>query len=181
MNLTTKEILACKICSQAAVGQVVPGEGASDARVVFVGEAPGKQEASTGRPFMGRAGKLLRSLINQIGLKEAEVFITSAVKYLPTYTTPKLSDVEHGRIHLYKQLQIIKPAVVVLLGGVAAQAVLGKKYFIAKDHGRVIDREGVKYLLVYHPAAPLHNPKVKPDLEKDFQKLRRLLVQKKCL
>lgn len=178
LKVIAKEISDCAICSERAVGQLVPGEGNIKARVVFVGEAPGKLEAACGRPFIGRAGQLLRLLISGVGLKETEVFITSAVKYLPVYVTPKLDDIEHGRVHLKQQLQIIKPKVVVLLGGVAAQAVLGEKIFIAQDHGRIIERDGVKYLLAYHPAAPLHNPKVKPDLENDFKLLAELLTHK---
>ena len=175
MDRIFREIKDCKICARAAVGLLVPGEGSVDARVVFVGEAPGKLEAATGRPFVGRSGQLLRSLINGLGLNESDVFITSAVKYLPSYITPKLKDIEHGRLHLDKQLRAINPEIVVLLGSVAARTVLREKYSLTNNHGQVIIRDGIKYFLAYHPAAPLHNPKLRTELEKDFIKLRSLL------
>src|SRR6266498_2582201 len=113
------EIAQCKICKVGKSGMVVPGEGNPDADVVFIGEAPGRQEAATGRPFIGRSGQLLRKMIREIGLDdEKDVYITSPVKYLPDRGTPTSSDIAHGRIHLMKQFAIIKPKVVMLLGRV---------------------------------------------------------------
>src|SRR6185436_19798058 len=117
-----KEIENCKICKKDKIGKAVPGEGSANADIVFLGEAPGKKEAETGRPFIGRAGKLLRSMLAEVGLKDADVFITSPVKYLPVYVTPKPEDIEHGRTHLFEQLKIIEPKIVVLMGNVASQA-----------------------------------------------------------
>jgi DNA polymerase len=106
-------------------------------------------------------------------LKDDEVFITSAVKYLPKgYITPKPRDIEHGRTHLFEQLNAIVPKFVVLLGNVAAIAVLGEKFSIAKVHGTFIDRGGVTYFLSYHPAAPLYAPKLLAELKDDFIKLK---------
>lgn len=171
-----KEIEFCPICSKSGLGKLVPGEGNANADIVFVGEAPGKEEIKTGRPFVGRAGKVLRSLIGSIGLEAEDVFITSAVKYLPkNYVTPKPSDIEHGRKHLFKQLDIIKPKVIVLLGNIAAQSVLHEKFSIAQDHGKFIKRSGLTYFLSYHPAAPLYSPKLREVITKDFKKLKRKL------
>jgi uracil-DNA glycosylase len=175
LDRIAKEIENCQICKQDKIGKAVPGEGDPDANIVFLGEAPGKQEAATGRPFIGRAGKLLRSLIKEVGLKDEDVYITSPVKYLPKYVTPKPADIEHGRLHLFKQLEIIKPKVVVLLGNVASQAVLREKFPIAKIHGKIIKQDGITYLITYHPAAPLYNPNVKRDLVKDFEKLKNII------
>src|SRR5258706_16357604 len=86
------EIARCAICKEGKSGLSVPGEGSSDAEIVFMGEAPGKTEAATGRPFVGRSGKLLRNMIRDAGLSEDEVFITSQVKYLPDRGTPTPSD-----------------------------------------------------------------------------------------
>ena len=173
----TKEILACKICPVGKSGLPVVGEGNPDAEVVFIGEAPGKQEALTGRPFIGRSGKLLRSLIDEVGLKEEDVYITSPVKYLPDRGTPLPSDIAHGREHLLKQLDIIHPKFVVLLGRVAAEGVLQKKVAVVKERGSVIEeKDGIRYFLTYHPAAALRFPnKFKALLRKDFQKIRSLL------
>lgn len=169
------QIRNCRICKKQKIGIAVPGEGNANADVVFVGEAPGKQEAVTGRPFIGRAGTLLRELIAQVGLKEDEVFITSAVKYLPEYTTPTLEDIEHGRTHLFAQLDVINPKIIVLLGNVATIALLEKKVAISKMHGTVVEKDGRRYLIAYHPAAPLYSPKVKAEIIKDFKKLQSLI------
>src|SRR5690348_2310114 len=103
------EIEKCKICQKASSGKAVPGEGNPDADVVFLGEAPGKTEAATGRPFIGRSGQLLRKLIRDAGFKEEDVYITSPVKYLPDRGTPDAAQIAHGRSHLSKQLAVIQP------------------------------------------------------------------------
>lgn len=169
------EIAVCKKCKVKKIGVSVPGEGDADADVVFVGEAPGKNEAVSGKPFIGRAGKVLRALIADAGLRDADVFITSAVKYLPEYVTPTLADIEHGRTHLFAQLDIIQPKIIVLLGNTAAVALLDHKISIAKDHGTIIQQDGRTYLVAYHPAAPLYSPKLRTEIAKDFAKLKALL------
>ncbi len=169
-------ILKCKFCLSRATGKLVPGEGSVSAKAIFVGEAPGKNEVITGRPFIGRAGKLLRELIALAGLQEKDVFITSAVKYLPKeYITPKPEDIIHGRTHLNEQLGTINPKVIILLGSVAIQSVLDKKVSLMKEHGLVINQNHLTYFLSLHPAAPLYNPKLRPVIQKDFLKLKRLL------
>jgi uracil-DNA glycosylase len=197
LDKIAKEIENCKICKEGKSGMAVPGEGNPAADVVFLGEAPGKTEAATGRPFVGRSGQLLRSLIREAGLKEEDVYITSPVKYLPDRGTPTPQDIVHGRIHLMKQLAVIQPKFVVLLGRVAAEGVLNRKVAVVKERGHVIEdptspslrqgygrqarlrgtrREGVKYFLTYHPAAALRFPvKFKALLVQDFKKIKKLL------
>jgi len=178
LQAVTEEIKNCAVCKEGKSGLVVPGEGSPDADVVFIGEAPGKQEAKTGRPFVGRSGQLLRKLIRGIGLDdEKDVYITSPVKYLPDHGTPTSSDIAHGREHLMKQLAIIQPKFVVLLGRVAAEGVLQKKVAVATEHGHVIEeRDGIKYFLTPHPAAALRfSQKYRPLLEADFRKIKNLL------
>lgn len=170
-----REIEKCKICKKDKIGLPVPGEGSPDAKVVFIGEAPGKKESETGRPFIGRSGKLLRQLIKEAGLKDEEVYITSPVKYLPKYITPTPEDVAHGRTHLFKQLSVIQPKIIVLLGRVAALAVLEKDISVAQMHGTIIKKDSRQYLLTYHPAAPLYSPKLRTEIAKDFKKLKSLL------
>ena len=171
------EILLCKTCKIDSVGVVGVGEGNLDADVIFIGEAPGKLEAETGRPFVGRSGQLLRGLIRDAGLNEKEVYITSPVKYLPKRGTPDSRQIAHGRGHLLRQLEVIKPKLVVLLGRVAAEGVLQKKVFVSKEHGEIIEEKGdVKYFLTYHPAAALRFPKkLKPFLVEDFKKVKKLI------
>lgn len=177
LHKISEEIAVCKICKVAKQGVAVPGEGSAHAAVVFVGEAPGKQEALTGRPFIGRSGKLLRSLIQEIGLREEDVYITSPVKYLPNRGTPTSKDIRHGREHLMQQLRIIQPQIVVLLGRVAAEGVLQKKVAVAKEHGAVMEeKDGIRYFLTVHPAAALRfSRKYKPVLQEDFKKLKSLV------
>ena len=172
-----KEIEKCEECKVGKQGKAVPGEGNPDADIVFIGEAPGKTEAQTGRPFVGRSGQLLRGLIREIGLDDRnDVYITSPVKYLPDGGTPTSTDIAHGRVHLTGQLAIIQPKFVVLLGRVAAEGVLQKKVFVIKERGQVIEeRDGIKYFLTYHPAAALRFPvKFKPALKEDFKLVKQL-------
>lgn len=175
LDTIAKEIANCEICKQGKSGLPVPGEGDPDAEVMFIGEAPGKQEAATGRPFIGRSGKLLRSQINAIGLSEKDVYITSPVKYLPDRGTPTPLDIAHGRIHLMQQIDVINPKVIVLLGRVAAEGVLEKKISITKIHGTTEEKDGRTYFFMFHPAAALRIQKLLPDFKKDFEKLKQLL------
>lgn len=181
MDKVTREIENCDVCKIGKSGKAVVGEGSLDSKIVFIGEAPGKNEALVGRPFIGRSGKLLRSMIKSIGLLENDVYITSPVKYLPDRGTPTSQDIAHGRIHLMKQFEIIKPKFVVLLGRVAAEGVLEKKVAVVKEHGQIIARSTgsefqTKYFLTLHPAAVLRFPSIyKLEFEKDFKKLKTLL------
>lgn len=169
-------ILACKFCLKNAKGLLVPGEGNSQSKIVFVGEAPGKEEIKTGKPFIGRAGKVLSDLINSLGLETQNVFITSAVKYLPkTYVTPTDKDIEHGKIHLKAQLDVIKPRIVVVLGNTAAKSIFQRNFFIAKSHGELIENDNVAYFISYHPAAPLYSPKLREVIFEDFKKLKKII------
>jgi len=178
LDIIAKDIENCNECKVEKVGNAVPGEGNPDADVVFVGEAPGKKEAETGRPFIGRSGQLLRALIREIGLKEEDVFITSPVKYLPKRGTPFPKDIVHGRIHLMKQFEVIRPKLVMLLGRVAAEGVLQRKLAVVSERGKVIHQEkGIKYFLTVHPAAALRFPnKFKHLLKEDFQKVKKLIT-----
>lgn len=172
-----REILRCQICKSTGNGKAVPGEGSSRAKIIFVGEAPGKEEAKVGRPFVGRSGKLLRSLIQKIGLREKGIYITSPVKYLPKRGTPAKKDVDHGRSHLLKQLQVINPKIIVLLGRVAALALLEREAKVRKEHGKFLKKGGRTYFLTFHPAAALRSSTVKRLFAKDFQKLAALRRQ----
>jgi uracil-DNA glycosylase len=178
LELIAKEIEQCSVCKVNKIGKAVPGEGDSNAHVVFIGEAPGKKEAETGRPFVGRSGKFLRELIVKAGLTEEGVFITSPVKYLPEHVTPTPEEIEHGATHLDKQLAVIKPKVIVLLGRVACAALLKRDCSPAKEHGTIEKKDGRIYFTTYHPAAPLYSPILRASITKDFAKLKRLLELK---
>lgn len=175
------EIERCAECLRGKSGKAVPGEGNPDADIVFIGEAPGKTEALTGRPFVGRSGKLLRSFIrDKLGLNEEEVFITSPVKYLPDSGTPSSQDIAHGKIHLDKQINIIDPKIIVLLGRVAVEGVLGLKVQVKKDHGKIVEKDSPstssgssrrRYFVMIHPAAVVRFSEYKTIFDEDFEKL----------
>lgn len=165
----------CKICKVGKHGKAVPGEGNADAAIMFVGEAPGRTEAEVGRPFIGRSGKLLRKLISEAGLEEEDVYITSPVKYLPDYVTPTAKDIEHGKTHFDRQVEVIDPKIIVLLGRVASFAVLNKKISVVLQHGKIVEEQGRKYFITVHPAAALRFTKMRQTLLDDFKKLKTLL------
>lgn len=170
------EIKSCRACKKGKIGLAVPGEGSVDAKVMFIGEAPGKTEAATGRPFVGRSGQLLRRLIREIGFKEKDVYITSPVKYLPKRGTPSRAEITHGKIHLWKQISVIQPKLLVLLGNTASKAVLDEHLPITKVHGQVVKQNNFRVFLTFHPAAAIRFMKFKKLLEKDFLKLKSLII-----
>lgn len=161
--------------------QAVPGVGPSSARIVLVGEAPGRQEDRQGEPFVGAAGKVLDELLASVGLSRAEVYITNVVKSRPTSgprpgrnRPPTLSEIAACRPWLDEQLRIIRPSVIVTLGRIALkQFVPGRP--LAKVHGRLIMHEGVTILPLYHPATILYRRTWMRVLKRDFQQLRRVL------
>lgn len=176
LDKIVKEIGECTVCKIDKIGIAVPGEGNPDAEIMFVGEAPGSNEAREGRPFIGRSGKFLRQQIAAIGLKDEDVFIVSPVKYLPTYITPKPSDILHGKTHFDKQVEIINPKIMILLGNTAVVAVLGEKMPIMKVHGESIKRNGRTYFISLHPAAAIRFQKFRQVFMDDFQKIKTLIV-----
>lgn len=177
LSKIAEEIRRCRLCKQWGTGMPVPGEGSADARLVFIGEAPGKEEAKMGRPFVGRSGRLLRSMISEIGLKAEEVYITSPVKYLPLRGTPSRENILHSREHLMKQLSIIGPQIVVLLGSVACLALLDYKVEITRKHGTSVQKDGRTYFITYHPAYALRFPKGKEGLREDLGKLAQEIMK----
>lgn len=173
LSKIAEEIRKCNLCKRWGKGKAVPGEGNPDAEVVFIGEAPGGEEAKTGRPFVGRSGRFLRQTIRLIGLSEEEVFITSPVHYMPLRGGPIKENIIHGRTHLLKQLSIIDPKIVVLLGSTACLALLDRNVEISREHGRTIKKEDRTYFITFHPAYAMRF--ARKDFEEDFKRLRELI------
>jgi DNA polymerase len=171
----TRDISRCILCKKGGTGKAVAGEGGADATIVFVGEAPGKEEAKIGRPFIGRSGKFLRKVLADIGLDDREIFITSPVHYFPLRKTPSRAAIMHGREHLYKQIEIIDPTMIVLLGNTACSALLDSKQELSKEHGRIVRKDGRKYFITFHPAYAMRFPEGKKQFMRDFRKLKRLM------
>jgi len=154
----------------------VPGEGSYNAKLFFIGEAPGAREDESGRPFVGRSGELLTQMIESIGLTRDEVFITSVLKSRPPNNrTPAPSEIETCRPYVEQQIELIRPRVVVLLGGVAIAAMVGP-WSVSESHGKFFEAKGRTYFMTYHPAAALRFPKVKTLMADDFKILKSELL-----
>lgn len=164
----------CRLCEEAL--NAVPGEGNPDSDIVFVGEAPGANEDKEGRPFVGRAGKLLESLLGEIGYDRSEVWIGNIIKHRPPKNRDPLPDeIAACSPYLRLQLQTLKPKIIVTLGR------FSMNYFypegkITNDHGKAKRLpNGVVIYPVYHPAAALRNSKFAQALRKDFLRIPKLL------
>jgi DNA polymerase len=139
---------------------------------MFIGEAPGAKEDELGRPFVGRSGQLLTKLIESIGLSREDVFITSILKSRPPNNRkPKSDEVAACMGYLDRQIEIINPKVIVLLGGTAISTMIGP-WKVTEAHGRFYEAEGRTYFMTYHPAAALRFPSLKVTMEEDFEILR---------
>ncbi len=138
---------------------------------MLIGEAPGREEDLTGRPFVGRAGRLLDEVLSELGMSREDVFITSVVKCRPpSNRNPKKSEIGACLEYTLRQMEALKPKVVVLLGNVALEALTGRKG-IGKLRGRFIEERGFKFLPTYHPAAVVRNKNLLPMLKEDLQKI----------
>ena len=161
------------ICEEAQ--HIVPGEGDPDADVMLVGEAPGASEDKAGRPFVGRAGKFLDSLLEEAGLGRDDVFITNVVKARPPGNRdPKADEVAHHLPWLEAQLDVIKPKLLVPLGRHALTR-FAPDAKITQAHGKVIERDGRRLFPMFHPAAALRNPQLRATLHEDAKALRAAL------
>lgn len=156
--------------------QAVPGEGNPDADILFIGEAPGKNEDLQGRPFVGAAGKLLDELINSIGYQREDIFIANVIKHRPPGNRDPLpEEIEAYTPWLEKQLEIINPKIFVTLGRFSMNFMLGPGFSISKIHGEPKRRNGKVIFPVYHPAAALYRRNWQPILMADFQKIPKIL------
>ena len=176
MEIIAKEIEKCEECKKNKIGLPVPGEGNENAKIFFIGEAPGIEESKTGKPFVGRAGKFLDKLLFLAKLKREEIFITSPIKYYPGKRKIQAKEILHGRTHLLKQIEIINPKIIVALGNVALKALYPDKDLrISKVRGKILKWNNKIVFPTYHPAAAMRFPKIKEVAEKDFRKLAKLL------
>ena len=154
----------------------VPGEGAAKADFMVVGEAPGANEDETGRPFVGQSGQLLTKILAAIDLQREDVFIANVVKHRPPGNRdPKPNEVEACSPYLARQIQLVKPKVILALGTFAAQTLLETKTPIGKLRGAVHRYHGVPLVVTYHPAALLRNPAWKRPTWDDVKLARRVL------
>ncbi len=175
-----KEIALCQKCEIAKNRtHAVPGEGAENADILFIGEAPGWHEDQQGRPFVGPAGHYLDQLLASINLNRQQVYITNVIKTRPPNNRDPLpEEISNCRNWLDRQIEIIHPKMIVTLGRYSmAKFFPGKT--ISKIHGTAKKENDVIYFAMYHPAAALHQPSLRQTIEADMLKLPALLAQTK--
>jgi uracil-DNA glycosylase family 4 len=165
----------------------VMGEGSLTPKIMFIGEAPGENEAKTGRPFVGRAGKLLDELLAEVNISREEVFITSIVKDRPPKNRDPLPDeIDAYAPFLDKQMEVLKPNVIATLGRFSMTYIMSRYGLgnqlgpISSIHGKVLTtkmpwREEIKIVPLFHPAAAIYNQSLKPALVEDFKVLKTLI------
>ena len=170
------EVQPCQACGLAkSRTQVVFGAGSAQARVLFIGEAPGREEDLQGEPFVGASGKLLTKIIEAIGFDRNHIFICNILKCRPPGNRdPLLEEVEACEPYLKRQLAIIRPRIICCLGRVAAQTLLNTDLSLGKLRRGVHFYEGIPVMATYHPAALLRKPAWKRDTWNDVQRLRAL-------
>lgn len=166
-----REIAECTNCDLYMSRKLtVPGEGPVDARVMFVGEAPGEKEDSEGRPFVGPSGRLFDKLLKKNGIDRAEVFITGVVKCRPPDNrNPQAHEIAACNTYLERQFDVIQPEVICALGSIALKTLLGPKASLNKVRGRPLLRNGITYYALYHPAAVFYRDELMEVLKKDMQ------------
>ena len=173
-----QQIALCHKCDIAkSRTKVVPGEGAENADIIFIGEAPGWHEDQQGRPFVGQAGQFLDRLLASINLNRQQVYIANVIKCRPPDNRDPLpTEIQNCRQWLDNQIAIIKPKMIVTLGRYSmAMYFPGKS--ISKIHGTAVKRENVIYYAMYHPAAALHQQSLRQAIEADMLKIPRLLAE----
>ena len=174
-----EEIGDCRRCRLAeGRTRLVFGEGNPDARLMFIGEAPGAEEDRQGRPFVGKAGELLNRLIEKMGLGRGDVYIANTVKCRPPNNRKPMEDeIKTCKPFLDKQIEIIGPKVIMTLGDVATKALLGDVGSISKVRGKTYRYKGLPLVPTFHPSYLLRNPKSKWLTWNDAQVALRLLKE----
>jgi DNA polymerase len=159
----------CELCKTRT--NAVPGKGNPNAKIVFIGEAPGKTEDMRGEPFVGSAGKKLADALAENGLERDSVYITNVVKCRPPNNrVPNESEQQACHAYLDLELDAIKPEIICVLGNTASNSVLGQGE-ITKNRGKIIEKNGKKYFLTFHPAAIIYNQELAAIFEQDIATL----------
>jgi len=168
-----EEVAACRACGLSSSRRnVVPGAGNPDADIMFIGEAPGADEDAQGLPFVGRAGKMLTKMIQYMGLTREQVFIGNILKCRPPGNRdPQLDEIMHCIGFLQRQIEVIRPKVIVALGRIAAHTLLETNASLKSLRGQTHEYLGIPFIVTYHPAYlirrnnPQENDKAKADLD----------------
>ncbi len=166
------EVVGCSLCKLSRSRKnAVPGDGQTSAKIIFIGEAPGKNEDEKGRPFIGVAGRILDEALQKAGIERSQVFITNIVKCRPPGNRiPEDDECAACRPYLDRQISLIAPRIICILGATAYSSILGGKS-ITQNRGKIIKRKGQKYLITIHPAAAIYNKNLRHALEDDLSSL----------
>lgn len=167
---------ACESCQRCALGatrtNLVFGTGSPDARLMFVGEAPGEREDATGIPFVGAAGQLLDRYLFAVGIPRDDVYIANILKCRPPRNRDPLPEEEDACIeHLRAQVRIIRPKLLVCLGRISAQRLIKPDFRITREHGVWFSRGAFEMCAVYHPSALLRDPSKREDMLEDMRSI----------
>ena len=176
LEMLAAEIAECTRCLlHRGRTKAVPGEGPEDADVMFIGEGPGFHEDQQGRPFVGAAGRFLEELLASIGLKREDVFITNVIKCRPPGNRDPLpEEIEGCKPYLDRQIELLQPKLVVTLGRFSMARAFPRAR-ISHIHGQPRKIGGVVYYPMYHPAAALHQPGLRPTVEEDMRRIPELI------
>ncbi|HMC22887.1 MAG TPA: uracil-DNA glycosylase [Thermoanaerobaculia bacterium] len=166
-------VIACEQCRLSkSRTQVVYGVGNPNADLMFIGEAPGRDEDIQGEPFVGRAGQLLTDIIKAMKLTRDNVYIANVIKCRPPENrNPELDELESCRPYIRRQVEIIQPRVIVTLGRFALQSLTEKSYAISSVRGQWLEYNGIKVMPTYHPAYLLRTPSAKKEVWADMKKV----------
>ena len=185
LNRIAEEVKTCRKCGlYRCAKNAVPGEGNPKAKIMLIGEAPGKREDLTGRPFVGSAGKLLDSVLEKVGIKRNDIFIGNIAKHRPPDNrAPKPDEIEACTPYLDRQIKIIRPKIIVPLGTHSTKYIMekaGLKFTTISDvRGKAFDGSAlgskIKIVPSFHPAAAIYNRKLRETIEDDFKMIRKIL------
>lgn len=159
---------ACRLCEKRT--QTVFGRGSEKAKILFVGEAPGQNEDLQGLPFVGAAGQLLDRYIEFIGLEKEDYYIANVIKCRPEGNRDPLPEEEEACMpYLRRQVQILRPQILICLGRIAAKRIISPDFRITRDHGKWFSAGGIKMMATFHPSALLRDPRKKEEALDDFK------------
>jgi len=178
LDLIKADIIKNNVCPELAKNAInlVFGSGNPDAEIVFIGEAPGKKEDELGQPFVGASGQFLSDMLQSIHLNRNQIYITNIVKYRPPHNRDPLpSEKEEFLPYLERQLNVIKPKLIVTLGRHSTSVFLPELQ-ISQVHGQPKRKDGRVFLPMYHPAAALYNGGLRKTLENDFKNINKTLT-----
>ena len=171
LETSIKDCKNCKLCD--ARQNIVFGVGNPNAEIMFIGEGPGGDEDKQGEPFVGKAGQLMNKAFDVVGIKREEVYIANVVKCRPPNNRdPEEDEIQACMDYLRNQVMIIKPKIIVLLGRIALQNILGKEYKITASRGKWVEKKGIMYMPTWHPAALLRDETKKIEFLNDLKMIK---------